>query len=73
MLGREISEGVSEINTGREESMVLESVHEATVIEAQQESFQEESQAGSSQPSENVLPKPIPPTGRGINNLVTGS
>jgi len=69
MLGREISEATSEINAGREESMVLESVQEATVIEAQQESYQEESQTGSSQPSENVVPKTIPPS---ESNLVTG-
>ena len=72
MWGRTLSEATSELNGGGGESMVLESVQEDTVIEVQQESAQEESSTGSSQPSENVLPRTTPPTGSDVSNLVTG-
>ena len=60
----EVSESVS---AAFGESLVLNSDgEEFAIAEPQQESSQQETQPGSSKPSENVLPRNVPPTGVAI-------
>ena len=64
VLGNDTAEAVS----ATVEDMVLDNDgEELTVAEPQQESpFQQETQPGSSKPSENVLPRHVPPSGVAI-------